>query len=212
MIRPVSVAAILACAALPAAADPMPLPRVDYRANYVTQPDGDHLTVAHRDGRLRVEIDHRGQRATGLMNLHSDRMTVMLAQGGLPVAMELSLSQGLARLGAAGAANPGSLMTQADVTLTPAGRDVIAGLPCTRYRVAGRAGNQPVDGHACLTADNVLLAADLIGQGRPYGLRATAVRIALQDPADFRVPDGVAVMNMDQVMQMLGTAFPGFGQ
>lgn len=208
----VVAAAALSAGACPAQAEPMPMPKVDYRASYVTEPDGDHLTIAHRDGRLRVEIDHRGQRATGLLNVHSDRMTLLMAQQGVPVAMELSLRDGLGRLGAAGAANPGSLMTQADVTLTATGRDVIAGLPCTRYRVTGRAGNQPVDGNACLTPDNVLLDADMIDQGRRYGLRATAVHIAPQDPADFQVPGGTPVMNLDQMMQMLGGSMPGLGR
>lgn len=211
MMRLLPVIAVLLAGTLPALADPLPLPRVDYRASYVTQPQGDHLTVAHQNGRLRVEMAHRGRRATGLMNLHSDRMTVLMAENGLPVAMDMSLSEGLARLGAAGAVNPGSLLTQADVTPTAIGRDVVAGLPCTSYRVRGRAGNRPVDGTVCLTPDNVLLAADMVDRGRSYVLRATTVRIAPQNPADFRVPAGMAVMNLDQMMQMLGGGLPGFG-
>ncbi|RJF86286.1 hypothetical protein D3874_03920 [Oleomonas cavernae] len=196
--------ALCALAALPAAADPLPLPKVDYAATYTVTPGGQTMQLAHHQGLMRMDMTERGQPMTGFMNLHTNRMFVLL-QSPMLMAFEMDMSQPIPGApGAAGGMSPQKMMTEADVTLTRIGTRTIAGVGCTFYDAIGTLGKDRVDAKVCLTPDNVLLYSETVDQGKTYVVTATRVSLTPQDPGRFQVPAGVPIMPAEQMMQGLG--------
>ncbi|MFA5121213.1 hypothetical protein [Zavarzinia sp.] len=210
MARAASIALALAGLwSLPAAADQMPLPRVDYAITYQMQPGGHVMDMAHHAGWTRVDMHEQGQAMTGIMDLHSDRM-IMLMETPMPMAFEVDMSQPMPGLpGAPGAGmSPQQMMTEADVKLTAIGAKTVAGVGCTLYDAVGTIGKDSARSKVCLTADNVMLYSETVEQGETYVLTATKVSFAAQDPARFKVPPGVRVIPMQQMLQGMG-GLPG---
>lgn len=205
--------AVAGFAASPALADPLPLPKVDYAVTYVVQPGGQTMDMAHHAGVMRVDMSEQGQSMTGLMNLHSNKMTVLMAAP-MKMAFEMDMNEPMPGMaGPAAGISPQQMMTEGDVTLTPIGTKTIAGHACTYYDAVGTLGKERTESKVCLTSDNVLLYSEAVDQGKTYVLTATRVDLGAQDPAQFRVPPGTQVMPMQMMMQGMGGmggGMPGF--
>jgi len=197
-------AALSALAAVPATAEPLPLPRVDYAATYSVTPGGQTMQMAHHQGLMRMDMTERGQALTGFMNLHTNKMVVLMKSPML-MAFEMDMSQPIPGApGLAGGMSPQKMMTEADVTLTRIGSKTIAGVGCTYYDAVGTLGKDRVDSKVCLTPDNVMLYSETVDQGKTYVVTATRVSITPQDPSRFQVPAGVPIMPAEQMMMGLG--------
>lgn len=193
-----------ALAAQPASAEPLPLPKVDYSATYTVTPGGHTMQMSHHRGLMRMEMNERGQSMTGFMDLHSNKM-VILMQTPMVMAIEMDMSQPLpGATGPAARISPQQMMTEADVVLTPIGTRTVAGVSCTYYDAVGTLGQDRVNSKVCLTPDNVMLYSETVDQGTTYVVTATSVSITPQDPGRFRVPPGIPVIPAEQMMQGLG--------
>ncbi|MCX7685923.1 MAG: DUF4412 domain-containing protein [Acetobacteraceae bacterium] len=73
---------------------------------------------------------------------------------------------------------------------TRLGSATVAGLACTTWRVESPQG----EGEACITEDGVLLRGR--GRGGQGDLEATEVRYGRPDPAMFRLPEGLRVVEL----------------
>ncbi|PWR18997.1 hypothetical protein [Zavarzinia compransoris] len=209
MRRLISASLVLAAgSALPAAAEPMPLPKVDYSVTYQVQPGGHLMTMAHHDGKMRMDMTEQGQAMTGLMDLHSNKMVVLMSAP-VKMAFEMDMSQPMPGMTGPGAGlSPQQMMTEADVKLSPLGTKTIAGHSCTYYSAVGTLGGETAESKVCLTGDNVMLYSETVDQGKTYVIAASHVDLGPQDPARFRVPPGYQVMPMQQMLQGLG-GLPG---
>lgn len=209
MRRPsLTAVALAALGAAPALADPLPLPKVDYAITYAVQPGGQVMNMAHHAGVMRVDMTEQGQAMTGLMNLHTNKMTVLMT---VPVKMAFEMDMNDPMPGMAGPAagiSPQQMMTEGDVTLTPIGSKTVAGHNCTYYDAVGTLGKDRAESKVCLTSDNVLLYSEAVDQGKTYVLTATHVALGPQDPSRFRVPPGTQVMPMQMMLQGMG-GLPG---
>ncbi|PWR18476.1 hypothetical protein [Zavarzinia aquatilis] len=203
-----ATALVAAFGAVPALADPLPLPRVDYAITYNMQPGGQVMNMAHHAGIMRVDMTEQGQAMTGLMNLHTNKMTVLMSAP-MKMAFEMNMNDPMPGMaGPAAGISPQQMMTEGDVTLTPIGTKTIAGHSCTYYDAVGTLGKDRAESKVCLTSDNVLLYSEAVDQGQTYILTATHVALGPQDPSQFRVPPGTQVMPMQMMMQGMG-GLPG---
>lgn len=209
MRRPLTAALLASsCIAGPALAEPLPLPKVDYSITYQVQPGGNLMTMAHHGGKMRMDMTEQGQAMTGLMDLHSNRMIVLMSAP-VKMAFEMSMDQPLPGMAGPGAGmSPQQMLTEADVKLSPIGTKTIAGHSCTYYNAVGTMGGDVAESKVCLTADNVMLYSETVDQGKTYVVTANHVDLGPQDPARFRVPPGYQVMPMQQMLQGLG-GLPG---
>ena len=77
-----------------------------------------------------------------------------------------------------------SLLAGADVQFTRRGASRVLGLDCTEWRVQSR----KLSGTGCVTADGVVLRADVTYDGRPGTATATSVTRGAIAPDRFTVP------------------------
>jgi hypothetical protein len=95
-------------------------------------------------------------------------------------------------------------LTLENARLTPRGRDVVAGIPCTVYAVAGRS-----PGTVCLSADGVPLRGEGDIDRRPGSFTALSVAYGPLPPSLFTVPPGT--MALDGVAGIAGRLGGGGG-
>lgn len=82
------------------------------------------------------------------------------------------------------------------------GTAMVAGLPCTLWRVQ----DGQSQGRSCITAEGVMLRAEGSHQGQSGGMEATQVSFAPQDAARFQRPQGF------QALQGMPGMPPGAGR
>ncbi|MCF4167198.1 hypothetical protein L2U69_16235 [Zavarzinia compransoris] len=196
--------AVLAAAVLlpgVALADPVPLPTVDYSISYLVQPGGHAMDMAHHDGIMRMDMNEQGQSMTGLMNLKTDKMTVIMTAP-MKMAFEMDMNQPMPG-GMGGGVSPQQVFTEGDVTLTAIGAKTVAGHDCTLYDAVGTLNGDRMESKVCLTGDNVMLFSESVEGGKTYTVTATRVDVGPQDASRFRVPPGVQVMPMGAMMGAL---------
>ncbi|MDD3445143.1 MAG: hypothetical protein PHS60_07020 [Zavarzinia sp.] len=206
-MRPVSVSAAalaLVAMAAPASADPLPLPKVDFAITYLVTPGGHSMDMAHHNGVMRMDMSEQGQSMTGLMNLHTDKMTVIMTAP-MQMAFEMDMNQPMPGGGMPGGGmSPQQMMTESDVTLTEIGSKTVAGHDCTLYHAIGTLGAERTESDVCLADGNVMLFSQTVDQGTTYTITATRVDLSPQDASRFRVPPGVRVMPMGALGAMPG--------
>lgn len=145
----------------------------------------------------RVRADAQGRNQVALLNLDAGSGTVFDTE--LRVVLPLHL-------------RPGALgpLTLAGAHLQPRGRDVVAGLPCTDYAVAGR-----VPGTVCLTTDGVPLRGTGTVEGRAGRFTALSVTYGPVPPALFEPPPGYVALGSGKAggldLRSLGRSLLGQG-
>jgi len=120
---------------------------------------------------LRLEM--AGQPGYALIDFTANRMTFVI--GAKQAFVELPFDPRAA---------PG-LNIPADVTMTPAGNDSVAGQPCVVWDMRGPQNS----GRACITQDGLVLQVHGGGDGQP-ALEATSVAYGPQPPSLFTIPAG----------------------
>ncbi|MFK8253631.1 hypothetical protein [Ancylobacter terrae] len=195
------IASGLACVSLAGAgaagADTLPLPKIDFALAGRTLGDNATVKMAHREGRIRLEIDVAGMPGgmTAFINPQRRRMIMLSDVPGMQnMAVEVELPEQYAFAGM-------------PISGTRLGTDTVAGEACEVWRAAEKSEAGPVD--ACITADGIVLRTQATVRGKPQVVfEATEISRAPQDPKRFELPPGVKVTRMPKGMQSL---LPGLG-
>ncbi|MBS7552641.1 hypothetical protein KHC23_03060 [Ancylobacter dichloromethanicus] len=173
------------------AAEPMPAPGVDYRAR-ARAPQGVEMSVAHHEGRLRMEIDsdNLSNGMVSLIDLGRHDMIVLMDMPGMDrIAVEMDLP-------------PGFSYSDANRQGIRAGTGEVLGEACELWRFETKALAQPVE--SCITADGIVLKTSTSVDGKPLVLfEVLELERAPQDPARFVLPKGVKVRRLPSSMRSL---------
>ena len=164
-----------------AVAQPRLFPTVDVTATYrLTGALVDQIPGGAPDG-VRLQWDAAGQR------LRADparRPTYAIVDLTRRVAQLVFAQQsGVLELPLRGG-DPQTLLTGADVQFTRRGPGRVLGQDCTEWRVQSR----KLSGVGCVTADGVILQANVTYDGRPGAATATSVERGAIPPERFSVP------------------------
>jgi hypothetical protein len=183
----------------PASAATLPQPTDSYAADVSLDVGATHLagTVRHDHGRELRTVDTNYGRQTFLVR--PDRGRAWLLQAGLGVALEVELNS--PELGI-------DLNRLYRIDAVPRGRETIAGLPVTRYRLAGEVvKNSRFEGDVWATDSGMLVKIDgtATDSGRPQPIRMMLanIRRGPQDPSNFEVPANLNAMKVDGAMRGL---------
>src|SRR4051812_12022043 len=167
-----------------AGAATLPAPADSYEADVALDVGATHLagTVRHDRGRELRTIDTNYGRQTFLVR--PDRGRAWLLQAGFGIALEVELNA--PELGV-------DLNRLYRIEATPRGRETVAGLPVTRYRLAGEVvKNSRFEGDVWATDSGILVKVDGTatdaGRVQPVRMLLANVRRGPQDPSLFEVP------------------------
>lgn len=178
--------AALLLLALPAAAQPPAPPRLqparDVVVTYRVEGQAANAIPGGLPGPVRLSWDAAGQRVRAETEGRSQVALIDLRQH-TGQAIDTSLRIVLPLPVRAADLQP---LTLQGTRLTPRGKEVVAGLPCTAYLVEG--GKAP--GSVCLTPDGVPLRGQGEIDGKPGRFTALAVAYGPLSPALFTVPAG----------------------
>jgi hypothetical protein len=193
IVLPLVAAAVFAlCGVTPTLAEPVPLPTVDFEATANTMGSGT-MTMHHSGDKARVETDIGPMPITGIMDLKTRKMYVLMAIPGLGnAAMEVAI----------GNANYGQVYG----TGKRVGSDKVAGEPCELWEMdTAKPGHEnkhfsgPVT--VCLSRDYIPLRIEATVNGKHKKVsEVTAVKRVKQDPSLFELPKDVTVMKMPKKM------------
>jgi hypothetical protein len=180
-----------------ATAATLPQPADSYASDVAIDVGSTHLTgtVRHDHGRELRTVDTQYGRQTFLVR--PDRGRAWLLQPGLGVALEVDLNS--PELGI-------DLNRLYRIDAVPRGRETIAGLPVTRYRLAGEVvKNSRFEGDVWATDSGILVKVDgtATDNGRPQPVRMVLANIKRgpQEPSLFEVPANLHVMKVDGAMR-----------
>lgn len=187
-----SVALFALCGVTRASAEPVPLPTTDFEATATMMGSGT-MTMHHSGDRARIETDVGPMPITGIMNLKTRKMYMLMSIPGLGnTAMEVAI----------GNANYGQVYG----TGKRVGSDTVAGEPCELWEMdSAKPGHEnkhfggPVI--VCLSRDHIPLRTEATVNGKRKKIsEVTEVRRVKQDPSLFELPKGVAIMKMPKGM------------
>jgi hypothetical protein len=190
---PLAAAAVFAlCGITRASAEPVPLPTVDFEATATTMGSGT-MTMHHSGDKARIETDVGPMPITGIMDLKTRKMYMLMAIPGLGnAAMEVAI----------GNANYGQVYG----TGKRVGSDTVAGEPCELWEMDGAKpghGNKHFSGPVivCLSRDHIPLRTEATVNGKRKKIsEVTEVKRVKQDPSLFVLPKDVTVMKMPKSM------------
>ncbi|MCJ8143497.1 hypothetical protein MKI84_11285 [Ancylobacter sp. A5.8] len=168
-----------------------PRPLTDYAMRGRTQPAGGEIMIAHRQGRVRIDVSTQqdGSALTGLLDLRSHRMTLLSGVTGMEgMAVEVDLPPKFRFL---------DLPPQAQFV----GADMVATEPCGVWRVGEKGTSKSLE--VCLTDDGIPLRMRGGPGGDSAGFEVTELERVAQDPARFAVPAGTSVTRIPRGMQKL---------
>lgn len=175
-----------------AAAEPIPLPTVDFEANAKMMGSGT-MTMHHSGDRARVETDMGPMPITGIMDLKKHKMYVLMSIPGLGnSAMEVSI----------GDASYGQVYGNGKRV----GSDTVAGEPCELWQMDSAKNekkNAAFGGPVivCLTSDHIPLRTEATVNGKRKKVsEVTELKRVKQDPSLFELPKGVKIMKMPKGM------------
>ncbi|HYG91076.1 MAG TPA: hypothetical protein VD978_33020 [Azospirillum sp.] len=178
-ISVVGAVAVTAGVAMPAAAD-IPTPKVDYSAQVRLAEMEKPVTMRHKDGVMRMEMDMEGEPAVFLFDTRKGTGTMLLGGEDGKMAMEVGAAGGPVRLPKAGSKDG-----TADARKT--GTDRVAGHACNVWSYTDPA-TKATD-TACITDDGILLRSTATVDGkRTTVLEAISLDRKTQAAALFTVP------------------------
>lgn len=188
-----AIAAILGFAAVArAAAEPVPLPTVDFEVKATMMGSGS-MTMHHSGDRARVETDVGPMPITGIMDLKARKMYMLMSIPGIgKTAMEVGI----------GDASYGQVYGNGKRV----GSDTVAGEPCELWEMeSGK--KKDKNAHfggpviVCLSKDYIPLRTEATVNGkRKVVSEVTEVKRVKQDPSLFEMPKGVKIMKMPKGM------------
>jgi len=181
--RLLSAIMVLAAAfTLAARAEPIPLPTVDFeaRGKFI---GGGELLMRHSGGKTRIEMDLPGVGIpiTGIVDLKRKKIIFTLPiPGQTNTVVEADLGDDAAF---------GQVVGDGE----RAGNAVVAGEPCTLWKIKSEHGNAV----ACLASDNIPLKTEATIDGKTQVVfEVTAIKRVPQNPADFELPPGAKVIKL----------------
>lgn len=191
--------------AAPGRAATLPQPADSYAADVAIDVGSSHLagTVRHDRGRELRTVDTKYGRQTFLVR--PDRGRAWLLQPGFGVAVEVELNA--PELGV-------DLNRLYRLDARPLGHETVAGLPVTRYRLAGEVvKNSRFEGDVWATDRGILVKVEGTatdgGRVQPVRMLLANVTRGPQDPSQFEVPANLNVMKLDGAMREM---LRGFGR
>lgn len=178
-----------------AVATPSLKPEVDFSAD-MNLDAGEHSIsgrIFHSDGKDRREM--KVEQHDMVMISGPDEVLMIVPAAGMAMRME-SPEDPL-----------GELYEQAeDATFEAEGKEKVNGEDTTRYRVEG----DGAEGHMWLTDDGILVRADVKSDDGAVLINVSNVKRGPQDPALFKAPSGMRVMDMKAMGGNM--PMPGFGR
>ena len=182
--------AAIACLCAPATAQQPVMPQSEFEMRTVlTDPDSGRqfdMEVRHRGGIFRMQGEFEGQDAIALLDHEREVTTILINMHGMRMAMEMPHGEGI-----------DLPLPEEEALIEIIGNDVVAGEPCTVYRVE----DDDVPGgeaHGCLTDDSIVLRVEVPGRGTL--MEATHFARTPQDASLFTIPPGYQVMQMPSGM------------
>jgi hypothetical protein len=202
-------AALAGAALLAPAAGMAQLPAADvaYSADSVVRVGGMEIParVYHDQGRERREMTVQGMEQTII--LRPDLDTVYVVMPMMNMGFEVSLdSMPIPRAE--------DMMDRSD--LEEVGRETVAGLDTTKYRIVGTSEDGMAEGFVWISDENIPVRVEGVaqsgGQQEDFVMYLENIEIGPQDPALFERPAGVSFMPIDPAMMgpMMGSGdMPG---
>jgi len=178
-----------------AQANPAIKPAVDYSADMTIQAGKENGTarIYHSGDADRREMSMAGQK----MVLISDAKQMLMIVPGTGMAMRMEVPR-----------DPVSQVYERaeQANFEAVGKETVNGEATTKYRI-----NEPeAQGHVWLTADGILMKADMKGDQGSVLIEVNNVKRGAQDPSLFKAPAGLMIMDMGQMGGM--GAIPGMGE
>lgn len=174
--------------AMRAAAEPVPLPTVDFEVKATMMGSGT-MTMHHSGDKARVETDVGPVPLTGIMDLKTRKMYMLMSLPGIgTAAMEVGI----------GDASYGQVYGDGKHV----GSDTVAGEPCELWEMAAAKpghGNKHFGGPVivCLSKDHIPLRTEATVNGkRKVVSEVTEIKRVKQDPSLFVLPKGVKTVKM----------------
>lgn len=174
-----------------AAAEDIPMPTVDYAAKVRIQGMEKPVTMRHKDGVLRMELDLDGETGVFLLDTRKGAGTMLIGEGEDRMAMDVGTAGGPVRLP--------STCGAADFRKTGSNR--VAGHACDVWSYTDPA-TKGTD-TSCVTGDGILLSTTSGegGMSKPV-LEVTSLERKAQDAALFKVPPGVQRMSVPGIPRL----------
>ena len=180
-MRCVAIVAALSLVAVPALAEPVPLPSVDYVASGNMGNRGT-LTVRHHGDKLRTDMQMAAMPVPTLIivDLKTHKAVIHMPLPGVAGAMEVDLGDagGLGPVAGEG---------------TKSGTATVGGEPCDLWQMTSRKTTNELT--ACITADGIHLRTEVTVEGtRQVLMEMTEVKREAQDPGLFELPPGIPII------------------
>lgn len=177
-------------AAGPAFCDSPPRPQVDFFLRGQSSPAETEVRIAHRQGRLRVDVmmPDAPSNLTGFIDLDSHKMAVLTSLPGMGrVALEIDLP-------------PEYVALDMPVGSEHAGTDIIIGENCDVWKSVEKTTSRPIE--ACITADGVpLRSVSYTDAGKKVRFEAVALARTPLPPEAVMLPRGVKVTRLPASLQ-----------
>lgn len=198
---------LLASAAVPAKANPLPQPSTDFAVKS-KGPEGSSFTYRYHDGKLRVDIKLAGipMATTGIVDISARKVLALIGAPDSAMAVELDLNE--AQFGLA----PSSLDAK------QVGSATVAGEQCDLFEVVAPPAKiaaksvPPSKTISCITSDGITLRTEAVSNARhQVVMEAIEITRVPQDPKLFAPPPGTKVMKVPAGMGGLLGALSGAG-
>jgi hypothetical protein len=176
-----------------ARAEPVPLPKIDFKATAKLLNEGT-LFIRHSGGRMRIELrmPQFKEPAIGFIDLNRKVMVMILPIPGVKnTAMEVEFGDD---------AIFGQILGDGQ----RAGEATVAGERCFIWKIAGNDENRAA---ACLTHDNIALRTQVSIEGKTRTVfEVTGLKRQRQNPAELEVPADASIVKLPKGMK----GIPGF--
>lgn len=177
-----------------AAAEPVPLPTIDYEAKAKLLNDGT-LFVRHSNGKMRIEMQlpHIAEPVVGFVDLIRKKMVLMLPIPGVQnTAMEVDFGNE-------------AIFGQVLGDGQRRGDSTVAGERCTIWKIVAHDSENRAT--ACITGDNIALRTQATVDGKTRTVfEVTELKRQPQNAADLDVPANVRTMKLPKGFK----GIPGF--
>lgn len=170
----------IACCTLPAAAEPLPQPAVEFMAKGTLAGRGD-LTMRHKEGKLRMDMSVSGAPVSmsGIIDVAA-RKALMIMPLATKTAIEIEFGSD---------ANLGHMVGDGKMT----GSAMVAGEKCNLWEVNAPKAQGPAI--VCITADGIGLRTEVLANGQRHTImEITELSRGRQDPELFSLPPDTKII------------------
>jgi len=198
---------LLASTAMPAKANPLPLPRTDFVVKS-KGPEGSMFTYRHHDGKLRVDVKLAGIpiATTAIVDISTRKVLALIGAPDSGMAVELDLNE--AQFGLA----PTSLDAKQVGSATVAGEQCDLFETVAPPRKIAAKSVPPSKTISCITPDGITLRLEAVSNaGHQVVMEAIEITRVRQDAKLFAPPPGTKVIKAPAGMAGLLGAISGAG-